>query len=142
MTSQITNPPASKEKIGPSLPRSVGFGLMLFAWWIFSIEIPRWNIYRLGHMRGLVLSMAQITEWVYGVANLWSHYRGLAVVIIIIAVPVHYFLWKRRMQYDTWGRWLFKAGFMTFYVIMYAFFLFMLLGAELPIYTNPAADLP
>jgi len=136
------NPPEKVDKRAPSIPGSIGFGAMLVIWWILSIEIPRWNLFRIDNMRSLALTLSPITEWVYGVATLWAEYRWLGIILIIASAPFHYFLWKRRMGYDQWGKWLFKAGFMVFYVILYAFFLIMLLGAELPIYTNPANDIP
>lgn len=126
----------------PSIVRSILFGIMLFVWWILTIEIPGWNMFRIVTARGIERQYAPLTAWTYGVTQLWMEHRVAAIVIIFLAVIVHYWLWYRRQRYDVFGKWVFKTAFLVLYIIMYAFFLVILIGMEIPIRTMPSLGGP
>ncbi len=129
--------PAPKPSPKPSWLRSIGFGLMLAIWWVVTVEIPAWNLFRIVANRGVERQYAPITLWAFDQSMQWQHYRGLVIVLILLAVGLNYWLWYRLTRYDAWGRWLFKAGFLVVYIIMYGYFIAIFIGAELPVYTIP-----
>lgn len=127
-------PKSDLKKLSPLPFRTFWFGLMLFAWWVVSIELPWRNLSAIITQRGVDRLYHPITIWAYRLSDVWARYRWVAVVIIIASMFLHYFFWTRFPRYDAYGKWLFKAVFFILYVILYGFFLIMFLGAELPIW--------
>lgn len=122
------------EKLAPLPLRSFWFGLMLFAWWMVSIELPWRNLSKIITQRGVNRLYHPITVWAYQLTDSWARYRFVAIILIVIAMILHYVFWLRYARYDAYGRWLFKAAFLILYIILYGFFFLMFLGAELPIW--------
>jgi len=121
-----------------SLIRTFGFGLMLLVWWVITIELPGRNLFKIISSQHLERAFAPITVWAYGVTQLWMQYRTVAVVFIVLAMLLHYWLWYRRTRYDIYGKWLFRMGFLVLYIILYGYFISIFVGAELPIWTWPS----
>ena len=127
-----------ERKLSPLGLRTFFFGLMLFAWWVLTIELPGRNLFSIVLHRGIERAYPPLTIWAFSVTQHWMKYRGWAVVAIVVAMLLHLWIWTRRERYDAWGQWLFKAGFLVFYIVLYGFFLLVFLGAELPIWTWPS----
>jgi hypothetical protein len=131
----MTTDPEKDRKNLPPLPiRTFWFGFMLLAWWISTIELPWHNLSRIVTQRGVERMYHPLTIWVYGLSDSWGRHRITAVFIIVLAMGFHYFIWTRYPGYDAYGRWVFKAGFLVLYILLYGFFFLMFLGAELPIW--------
>jgi len=138
---QKPRPPQKPEKKPdpePSWLRSVGFGVMLVCWWLVTIELPAWNLFRIIANRGIERVYAPITVWAFAQTQHWQMYRGTAILVILVAVVFNYWLWYRRMRYDAWGKWLFRAGFLVLYILLYGYFILIFIGAELPVYSIPS----
>lgn len=130
----IGGPDKNNQKLSPLPLRTFWFGLMLFAWWIVSIELPWRNLSKIITQRGVDRLYHPITVWAFGLSDSWARHRFAAVAFIVLAMALHYFFWIRYSKYDIYGKWLFKAAFLVIYIILYGFFLLMFLGAELPIW--------
>jgi len=115
---------------------------MLFAWWVASIELPGRNLFAIVVHRGVERHLAPLSIWAFGLTQTWMKYRAVAVVLIILAAGAHYFLSTRHPRYDVYGKWLFRTGFLVFYIALYLFFLLVFLGAELPVWTWPSQIAP
>jgi hypothetical protein len=128
--------PADRDEI-PGIARSLGFGAMLALWWVLTFELPGRNLFLLAAQRGIERPLAPVTIWAYGLTQQAVGVRGLAVVLIVLAMVLHAWLWRRRARWDVYGRWVFRAGFFVLYVILYGLFLVVFVASELPIWTMP-----
>jgi hypothetical protein len=111
---------------------------MMITWWVFTIEIPGRNLFRVITNYGVHRSYAPITIWAFRITGEWIQYRWLAVVGIFAAIIMHYWFSSRLDRYDVYGRWLYKAVFVAVYILLYGSFLLIFAGAELPIWTWPS----
>lgn len=118
----------------PLILRTLSFGLMIFLWWVMAIELPWRNLSAIVTQRGVQRAYHPLSIWAFQLSDKWAGYRTLAVILIVAAMVLHYFLWIRYPKYDVYGRWLFRAGFLVLYILLYAFFFIMFVGAELPIW--------
>lgn len=137
-----SNQNSSGRKRSPLYLRTFFFGLMLLAWWVLTVEIPGRMLFRLALQRGVERQLTSISVWAFQVTQTLMRYRVAAVVVIMVAMVVHYWLWTRWPRYDVYGKWLVKAGFLVLYIVLYAFFLLIFLGAELPVWTWPSQIVP
>ena len=122
----------------PKFARSLGFGLMLAAWWIFAIEIPGRNLFIVAAQRGIERVLTPLTIWAFSFTQSVMAYRIWAVVLIVAAVVLHRWLWVRRERWDIFGKWVFKTAFLLIYIFLYGLFLVIFVGAELPIWRWPS----
>jgi hypothetical protein len=110
---------------------------MLIAWWVVTIELPGRNLFLIAGQRGLERALAPITIWALEFTSRMTTQRVWAAIIVIAAVLLHRWLWVRRGKWDVFGKWLFKAGFVALYVLLYGVFLLIFFAAELPIWFWP-----
>jgi hypothetical protein len=132
----------SGRKPAPLYLRTFFFGLMLFAWWVLTVEVPGRMLFRIVVQRGVERQYTPLSVWAFSVTQSMMGYRGLAVGLIVVAMAFHYWLWTRLPRYDVYGKWLFRAGFLVFYIVLYTFFFLVFLGAELPVWTWPSEIVP
>jgi hypothetical protein len=111
---------------------------MLAAWWLATVEIPGHMLFRMYESNWVARSVGPITVWAFGFTSKLSGLRIPAFIIIIAAVFIHSWLWKRHAGWDAYGQWVFKAGFFVLYAILYAIFILVFLGAEVPVWTWPS----
>lgn len=128
--------------MAPLALRSFFFGLMLLAWWVLTVEVPGRMLFRIVVQRGIERQYTSLSVWAYSITQTMMGYRGLGIALIMAAMVFHYWLWTRLPRYDVYGRWLFKAGFLVLYIVLYTFFLLVFLGAELPVWTWPQEIIP
>ena len=110
---------------------------MLVGWWVVTIELPGKALFHIVAQRVVERALPPISVWAFGLTQAWMSYRFLALCLIIVAVFFHRFLWMRRVKWDVYGKWLFKSGFLLFYIVLYAFFLLNFLAMEWPLRSLP-----
>ena len=133
---------STERKTSPLYLRSFFFGLMLFAWWILTVEVPGRMLFRLALQRGVDRQLTTLSIWAYGVTQRLMSQRVWWMAVIVVTMALHYWLWTRWGRYDVYGKWLFRAGFLVLYVVLYAFFFLVFLGAEIPVWTWPSQIVP
>ena len=124
------------KELRPLFAGSLGFGLMLACWWICTFEIPGRTLFRLATQPGVDRHFAPITVWAYVFTQDGMSDRIWAIAAILIAVFVHRLAWVRRPRWDVFGIWVFKAGFLILYILLYGTFFLVFLGAEFPIWQS------
>lgn len=121
----------------PRLTATLGFGVFLLAWWVITIEIPGRNLFLIAAQRGIERALAPVTVWTYAFTQRAMLHRWWAFAAIAALLLIHRWLWVRREKWDVYGKWLFKAGFFVFYLLLYLVFMIVFIGAELPIWQWP-----
>ncbi|HDS31127.1 MAG TPA: hypothetical protein ENN67_08805 [Firmicutes bacterium] len=111
---------------------------MLLFWWICTIEIPGHILFRIAQSNWVERSTGLLTLWAFNFTMTLSHYRPHAILVIIALVILHHWLSIRREKWDVYGKWLFRAGFLLLYIILYAIFMLVFLGVEIPVWTWPS----
>ena len=132
--------PDTKQRQKYTIFRTLGFGLMLIAWWIVTIELPGRNLFMVIAQNWIERSYYPITIWAYGFTQKLIALRPAGGVVIALLIALHIFLWKRYPDYDIYGRWLFRTFFFLLYILLYGVFFAVFIGAELPIWINPLND--
>jgi len=126
-------------RVYPLPVRTLGFGLLLVAWWLLSIELPARNLSTIRNTYGISQTYPVITDFVHDLTTGLQNFRWLGAIFIIALTICHYVLWKRFEKCDAWPKFLFRFGVVVFYVLLYGFFFVMFLGAELPLWLWPRA---
>ncbi|MFH1675407.1 MAG: hypothetical protein ABIC40_00175 [bacterium] len=136
---------ASHKKNAPkderySIVRTLGFAALLISWWILTFEIPGKNLFRIAAQTGVSRKLAPITLWAFEFTQRALTARSWAIFFFILAIFLHSILWHKRVNWDVWGRWLFKTGFFVLYLFMYALFLIIFVAVEFPLWTMPKTN--
>lgn len=128
----------------PGFIRSLGFGAMLVVWWVATFEFPGHILFKISTSNWVSRGVGPLTAWAWAVTEKMIANRVWGAVAIIAVVILHAWLWRRYSRWDIYGKWLFKAGFVVLYIVLYTIFILVFLGAELPIWTWPAeiTDMP
>lgn len=111
---------------------------MLVVWWIVTFEIPARMLFMMAAQRGVERGLPPITLWAFRITHDAVEHRWTAVLLIVFSVFFHFWLLRRWEKWDAFGKWVFKAAFIIFYVILYGLFLVIFIGVEYPVWFWPS----